>query len=266
MVIPLKGYKSCAVTWFKRIIGRIYGTQLTEIIPYGFRSQIFVLRLAGLWPTADDSPSYKWLTNAYFFFVGLCYPMSMFVNIFYVGSVEGIMDNLFLVFSGLAIAVKAGNLYWRHDSIREIFRLHVVLLRDASREHTLQHDRIARINDRINMAVTAFYSALITAMIIQLFFSVRQERFFASTTYIPFDGAQRSSVYLFVLVYQVLNSWHNIITVASQDSLFLAMIITVCRHVRQLKERLQQLNSNGDDSKFYVDLIDSCKRYNSCLR
>lgn len=65
------------------------------------------------------------------------------------------------------------------------------------------------------------------------------------------------------------NPFHTVytITVATQDSLFVAMVNIVCGHVRQLKVRLRHLGEDdGDNSKFYKDLMDCCKRYEECLR
>lgn len=255
-----------AKCWLERMFGRIYTTQVKEDIPCDFRSHVFVMRVTGLWPTADDSSQYKWLTIASFLCVCVLTPASVVVNIFFAHSIEQAMDHLFISSSGLPTAVRAGVLYWHRHSIRNIFRIHAGLTRNTSSEHTAYNDRLARMNFHIHMILTALYSAVMLAISVQIIFMVPQGRILSSTAYLPYAFAQHRSLYLAVLTYQVCSSWVNIMTASTQDAVFVAMINTVCGHVKQLKERLQQLNANGDDATFYKDLIDCCQRYADCLR
>lgn len=254
-----------ATAQVNEIMKRSYTTVVSEYIPRGFRSQIFVLRVTGLWVTADDAPYYKWFTAAFFAF-GIALLLLMFINVFFVDSIERLMDNLFLVFSMLLIVIKAGALYLRRDSISRIFSIHATLLGNCSRDHAAQHNRIARINLYLHAMITTLYSSIICAMGIQVIYLMPADRFFMSTFYLPYDWAQSGTVYWAVMVYQIVCGMIVAVTVASLDTIFFALINTTCGHVRQLKQRLQHLGTSGDNAKFYKDLIDCCKCYGECVR
>lgn len=255
-----------ASLWLKRQFARIYTTQVKEHIPCGFGSHALALRVMGLWPTANDSSQYKWLTVAYFVIVSIYLPFSMFVNIFYANSIKEAMNHLFITLSGWAIAIRTAALYWRQDSMRDIFRIHAGLVRCAESEHAARNERIACINSRLHMTITALYYAVLCAVFAQIAFLEPEHRILSSTSLLPYDLAQRRTVYLTMLMFQMFSAFFKVLSVATLDSVFVALINAVCGHVRQLKERLRHLGANGDDFTFYQQLVDCSKRYEDCLR
>lgn len=208
---------------------------------------------------ADDSRWYKWLTFAVFIIVGLLFPLSLFVNIIFATTIEEAVEHTFLTLTGWTIAFKAGILYWRRNVLRDIFRIHTSLLRDTKPlDGTNYFERFEKI-----LASIHFMSWCVG--MIQVAFSRPEDATLPSTSQLPYEFAERHSVYLTVSVWQMLCASGLVAWVTMEDTLSLALMNITCEHVAQLKRQLRQLGSQGDDLLFYVNIKDCCMRYEDCL-
>lgn len=251
--------------WIKRAVGQMYAAVVKEPIPPGFKSHVFVMLVIGEWPMVDDSRWYKWLTIAFFTSVGILYPLSMFVNLFFVNSMREVIETLFISFTCCATAIKAAIIYWRRDIIQELFHIHEDRL-CGLRSNVVNNYQVARMNLRVHTILTFLYHSSIYSGLIQIMVLEPEKCFCTSTSRFPYEFAQQRTVYSAVLVYQLLNGLGAIIWVAMQDALAFAFINTVCGHVAQLKERLQRLGRENDDWLFYKNLAECCQYYEDCLR
>lgn len=251
--------------WFTGIRDKIYAAQVKEDVPLGFRSQVFVMRVTGIWPTTNDSPWYKWLTIGFFFIVGFLAPLTLFVNVFYSNNIQEAIEHSFVALNFWATAIKAGVSLWRRNNLRHIFRIQANLM-NASGSNVQRNDQVARMNYLVHIGFTVLYCSTMSGAVIQATLSKPEDAIFPSTAPLPYGFARRRSVYLAVLVYQILGGYGIIIWAGIKDSLFFAFINTVCGHVAQLKERLQSLGTDGDDMTFYRDLVECCKCYEDCIR
>lgn len=247
-------------------------TQLDGSIPIGFSTHVFVLRITGLWPMPrHDSPWYYRLTIAIFLLTGLIYPVSLTVNIFFANTIEEAMDHVFLSSTVWLTAIKAAVVYWRRDSIHDLFRIHVGLLKSAT-SNTDTYETVIRNNVRVHLAMATLYHLTSFVFVVQSCFSQREDSLWPSTLHFPYAFAQKRSVYWIVLVYQMICGQSITVWVAVQDAFFIALIGTVCHHVAQLKQRLRHLgggrvDSNNDrDLLFYKGLVECCRHYEACLR
>lgn len=248
----------------------IVATHVKEDIPSGLRSHVFILRVTGVWPMADDSRWYKCLTIAFFVFVGILIPCSVCVNILFSHSFDEALDHLFLSITIWATTFKRSVIYWRRDSLRELFGIHAGLLHDDERNAS-NNDRIASTNFRMHVFFTAMYLCGWITDLVQSFFSKPQEAMYPSTSHWPYDFARKRSVFLVGMMLQALLMLGIIVWTAVADSLYLALINIAIGHVAQLKERLMALGTGfageGErDTQFYRNLIACCKRYEDCLR
>lgn len=250
--------------WFDCFCANIYSAQVNENIPNGYRSQVFVMRVLRFWPMADNPRWYKWQAIACFLFTGVLFPMSVFILVFYSKNMFEAIQHTSIIIIVLTIAVKTIIIYRRRNCLCDIFEIHVRLM-SAIGTNVTMHQQVARINYLIHMGFTMMYSVSMAGVVVQIIFGKPEEAILPSTSPLPYAFAQQRSVYLSVLVVQVIWSWCNIFQVAAADSLFIALINTVCGHVAQLKERLQSLGSSGDDIDFYRDLVECCKCYEDCL-
>lgn len=253
--------------WLHHAMQHIYATLVQDNIPRGFRTHVFVMRMTGLWPSADhDSRAYKWLTISFFLFVGFVYPFSLFMNVLFANSVEEAMDHLFLSSTVLATVMKAAIVYWRSNSIRDLFYIHSDLLSGIE----VNFVSVAHNNVRVHMAMMALYFLSGIVFIVQTFFSPPEASLWPSTLYIPYAFAQQRAIYWIVLVYQMVCGQSIAVWVAVQDAFFIALISTVCQHVAQLKQQLQKLGGEHiDDDRnlmFYKGFVECCQRYEGCLR
>lgn len=256
------------MTNLQRIVGRIYAALVKEYVPPGFRSHVFVMRVLGVWPTPDDSVWYKALTLTIFLSVGFLFPLSLFVNVCYASSIEEVIDQSFISLTCWTIACKASFIYWRQKSIRELFRIHAALLCDAVKPIT---DPIARQNFSAHIFLTCTYMMSWSMFLAQAAIVDPRDANWPSTSRLPYDFANRRSVYLCGLVYQSMSYLCNSICGAMEDSFYIALINMTGGHVAILKLRLRKLgasdiNGYNGNMRFYRDLVECCKWYGNASR
>lgn len=256
--------------WLKCVVARVYTTQVKEDIPPGFRSHVFVFRVSGIWPMADDSPNYKLRTIAFFFFGALLFPLAQSVNIFYVATIQEAMDSSFISFACWSTTLKVIVIYSYRDSIRQILRIHNSLLPKRSTEI---NNRVISVNIRAHVILTSLCLFTWCLFIIQTACMDEKHAIWPFTVRLPYAFAHHRGVYWIVLVYQTLACLiMGVGHVGVQDSFFLALMYTECGHVAELKQRLAKLGTtptvDGEDRdlRFYRDLVDCCKRYEDCSR
>lgn len=253
------------------LLGRIYATQVKDIVPPGLRSHVFLMRVTGVWPTAIDSPSYKWQTVAFFFFIGVAFPCSQFANIFFTTTIEEAMDFSFTSLSVWTSAFKTAVIYWRRDNIRELFGIHGQLSYGSGRIADTNR-RVARLNTLVHVILTLFYLLVVGAAVAQTIFSRPEDAIIPSTSRLPYHFAARRDVYWSVLMAQVICASGVIIWTAIDDSFFIALINIALGHLGELKMRFEGLGSDigqgerNRDARFDGDLVECCRRYENCLR
>lgn len=249
---------------------QFYASQVKENIPRGYQSQVFMMRVMGVWPTADDSRWYRWLTIAFFLFCGFLYPFSLSINILFSNSIDEAMEHVFLSLTCWATTFKAVVIYWQRDNIRELFRIHEALLR-GNKHNAAITDRVAWMNTRIHVFFTIFYLIGGTGFIIQSSFAEPKEALLPSVSRFPYDFAENSAIYWMVLSFQLFGNMVAVFWTSMEDTFYVALINTTCGHLAQLKENLKRLGTDlldGHDQnlKFYKNVIGCCKCYEDCLR
>lgn len=254
--------------WLNGNCAKMYAALVKEFVPRGFRSHIFLLRVLGLWPSADASRWYKYLTIAYFSFVGIVFPLSQLVNMFFVHTILQAMDSMFISFASWATTCKAAVIYWRRDHIRQLFCLNANI---AHNGNSGMAQRATHTNINVQIILAALYLVTWFFGVIQSVVVKRVNAMLPSTAHWPYDIVHEGNVYWPGLVLQSVTSGVFIVSVATMDAFYIASITMTCGHIAQLKERLRNLGTvdvRGDNSelRFYKDFIDCCHRYENCLR
>lgn len=253
--------------WFNRFGDKIYATHVKETFPSAVRSHVFVMCASGIWQTGVESRPFKWLTFALFIVIGIIFPLSLFANVFFVSSIEEAMDHVFLSLSCWATAFKTAVIYWRRDSIRELFRIHAKLTRDTIRN--------AKSIDGVNFGIHAYFTFIYClewcTFVVQTSFSAPELALHPSTSRLPYNVADLRSIYWAVLVYQIWCHFVIVVVAAMEDTFYIALMNMACSHVDELEERLKTLGTEfvsgvDRDVQFYRDLIAYCERYENCLR
>lgn len=258
------------VQYLHRIARRFYAAQLNEYIPPGLRSQVFVMRVTGVWPTPTDSYCYKWVTFIFFCWVGILNPLLQFVNIFFATSVQDAMDYSFLSLTCFSTAAKAAIIYRRRDNIRQLFRIHVDLLRRAGRNEN-HYDPVARMNCGIHMFIGAIYVLCWVGFLVQCIFAKPYDRMWPSTTRWPYKFARYREAYWAVLIQQAFGNLGMTIWGGIEDAFYVGLMNTTCGHLNLLKTRLMVLGTETvatqkQDLYFFAELVKCCKRYEECSR
>lgn len=254
-----------------RIGGQIYAALVKEDLPRGYRSHVFVMRAMGIWSTADDSPYHQWLTLSIVFFVGALLPLSLFIVAFYTNNIRDAIEHTFLPLNICATIIKTTITYCRCNTLRDIFHIHVKLM-NANGANAVHNERVARNNYIVHVCFLSLYLGTMCGVAVHTVITQPEDTLFPSTSLLPYDFAQRRSVFLGGLAYQLLAAYCTIIWVATLDALFFAVINTLCGHLAQLREQLQRLGTtwggynDGGDLTFYRDLIDCCQYYEDCAR
>lgn len=261
----------CASAWLKRTYNRHYAVLVKEFVPSGFKSHVLMMRVTGVWPTADDPSWYKWLTIAFFSFVGLLFPLSLLVNVLFANSIEEAMDYSFTSLSCWSSSFKTSMIFWQRQRVRELFRIHGRLSHGFG-HNAEHHTRVAQINTRVHVYLSIVYSVTVCTNVVQSIFSKPEDAILPSTTHFPFEFAQRRAVFWSLFVCQTLCVNCLIIWTGIDDSFFIALINTTCGHLTDLKERLKSLGSdytNADenrDLRFCKEMFGCCKQYEECSR
>lgn len=234
-------------------------------IPHDYKSHVFVLRVSGVWPMAEDSCCFKCLTIVFLILVAVIFPLSLPMNILLVDfKIQIAMQYSFAALSALAATIKIAVIYWRRNDIRAFFRAHTTMSRDGN---TAAHNHVVRMNIQIHALFTCLYILWDIFAQINSWMAPPEDKTISSTMNLPYDFAQSYTIYVIVLVFQIVSSVLMCVLVALADAIFIAKMNTVCGHLMQLKERLRNLGDNyADDDRFYRDLIDCCQRYEDCLR
>lgn len=265
----LSKFISLAMMQFEKSLVRLFVAVVKadkEDMPSDFESHVFVARVTGLWPTANDPQWYKWLTIAFFIFVGILLPIFLGVNLLLVTCTEDIIKYSFEVLFCVATTLKAGIIYYRRANIRDLFRTHATLTR-ATSINTRHIDRMSHLSTRVHVGLASLYvgswcMALVQSLVVQ-----PEDAQWQSTTHLPYEFAQRRTVYWMGFAYEILASLAIMIWSAMEDSFYVALINMNCGHVIELKKRLIQLGAvDNDDLMFHIKLVECCKQYEGCLR
>lgn len=244
---------------------RIYAALVQEDIPYGLKSHVFVLRMAGLWPMPDDSRYFKWFTFIFVKLALVLFIMSLFLNIFFVDSLQLAIDQIYAVSVCCAMITKACVLHWQRNTIRDLCRIHRKLVRSGGQNEE-HYNRVGRMNFNIHAFATAAFIGSWISETGQTIVVDPEHRTLSSTTYYPYEFAHNRVVYLAVLFLQILGAFLVVVVIGVQETLPIVLINTGCGHMEELKRRLQTLGSEESDLILYKELIECCQRYEDSLR
>lgn len=255
---------------FNRVRAKVYAAVVIEDVPFGWQSHVFVMRVTGLYPMADNPKCYKWLTISMFIVFGIVTSLTMFVNYFLMDSFFDSMFPFICAVGDSAATMKAISLYWQRNQIPKLFTIHERLWRNAG-SNSDGYDRIARINYGIHVILTGLYMGVFFAASAQTIYSQPDEAIFSSTAHYPDGLSQYTSLYVVVLLIEIFGCVICTVWVAIVDTLNIALMNMAWAYVVELKNCLRQLGSvcaKGEDrdARFYQDLMKCCMDYEDCLR
>lgn len=245
-----------------------------EYIPPDIHLNISLFCYTGMWPPLKQSCLYTLWTTLLFATLGITFPLSQFMNVFFVNSIERAVDTAFFAITFLAGTLKAINIYKQQSNIRQIFALHKQMLQDSNK--SVDDERCMNIV-QTNLVIVRFFLTLYFATwsiaVLQAIFSNPENRLWPSTYNLPYEFAKSDTVYLAVLFYQINSNLIFALWIALEDTFPVILILMLIGHVDKLRKRLENLCVKCNDGQIgdlnflhYRQLKESCIFYENCLR
>lgn len=252
-----------------------------EYIPQDLKPHIICFRISGMWPPVLTSHSYNLLSILCIIFIGIGFPFTELMNIFFVDSVSKIIDHCLISSTVVSGTVKGVNLYVQQSKLRKIFRLHKDMMaryaNGAAEKEKFQN--ITKHNLEIHNFFLYSYLTGSAGVALQVLLSNPESRLFASTYLLPYAFASQPLVYLTVIFYQNFCSFLFSIYNAVLDTYPVILILILCGHMDILQNRLMSLKAHKPkktgkqdtkmidlDKEYYDELKECILYYESCLR
>lgn len=255
--------------WFNRVCDVGFAALVNEYVPPGLKPHVFLMRAMGLLPSANtSSPLYKCLTLTTLISLGIFYPLSLFVNLFYANSIQDVIDQAFISLTSWTVAFKAAVIYQQRDHIRQLFQIDADLSRECDRPKAAH---VARINSIAYVFHTVAYTMTSFMFLVQVFVIGPEKSPYPSTARMPYAFAANRNVFWVGMTLQAVSYLVLCVLAAMEDSLYIALINIICGHVAEMKDRLKMMGMKGAadadrNSLFFADLRECCRRYEDCLR
>lgn len=230
-----------------------------------------IFRLAGVWPEAASK--YFLAYHIWTFFVilllGILFPFSQILNIFFADSITEMVDRSVITSSVVIVVVKALNLYTKRRELNEFFEIMKELDDEIQEEYQIQRMKSAiKISHQLFFAYFYPYISTCVLLVFQTIYSRPAIRLWSSTYAYPFDWAQKTKVYVIGLfIHGIANTCIVIFAVAA-DTYGAVLIHILSTHIDILQHRLTELGKNKkfSDKEHFDQLIYCCKAYESILR
>lgn len=248
-----------------------------EYIPHDVHHSIMLFHYSGMWPPLNKSILYDTYTFILFCLLGVTFPITQFMNMFYVNSVEAVIDHFFISITCLNGTFKAINIYVQQKNIRQIFAMHREMLRESDENDPEERVRFANVT-KMNMRIFRFFISLYfttwSTIVLQVVLSKPQNRLWPSTYNLPYDWARDEQLYLWLLVYQGFSNMIFAIWIGLEDTFPVILMLMLCGHVDRLTKRLQRLGQrrsvvesrNEQNLRYYEELKNCTLYYESCLK
>lgn len=244
-----------------------------EYIPPDISLNFLIYRCSGMWSPLKKSHLYTMWTTVLLVVFGITYPLSLFINICYVKSIEAAVDVIVIAIPILTSTLKAINIYNHQSNIRHIFALHKKMLQSRNKnvDDTSKFATIQKTNRLLARSFSALYFATWVTILLQTIASKPADRLWSSTYNLPYEFAKSHTIYVIVLFYQGFSNMLFAVWIALEDTFPIILILMLIGHVDRLKKRLEHLalRSEGDIFNlkllYYRQLKECCVYYEHCL-
>lgn len=227
----------------------------------------------GAWLRETDSPlsriSYNSKTIFVFLFIGITFPLSQISCMFFMTTLNQVVECLIILSSVVVVILKAVNLYIQQKKMLELLKS----IKETEKEIVLSSHQdkfigIFRSCRRIFNGYMISYMFIIFSLVLQSFFSSRDKRSWSSTYIFPYEFAQKLEVYFSVLVYQGLSNVFVCLFAVAADTYGVVFTQILAGHVDVLGARLSRLGErkNTRSVELYKEIIECCKSYIIILR
>lgn len=230
-------------------------------------NHIFGFKLGGLWPGKDASVFYHIYSYLLFIVVDLGFPLSQIVCVFFVGSVEEVVDHLVLTSTVWMASFKALNVYFHQSSLQELFEV----LKRLDKNVKLPSDQrrfeaIFSFSRHLVIVSFFFYLSAWVCIALQVIFSPPEKVVWTSTLLYPYRWAQGATIYKVGLAFQAASNLYLCSFDALLDTYGVILLNILGGHIDALSSRMRAIGQAVTGKKAYAELVDCIRSYELCLR
>lgn len=232
---------------------------------------IKTFRLAGVWPVKSERYPllYHIWTIIVFVLLGILFPFSQVLNIFFADSIMEMVDRSVITSSVVVVVIKAVNLYHKRNGLTDLFN-ELKKLDDDIKEtsHIIQMNSTIKIGCQLYFTFLFPYISTCIVLVFQTIFSKPESRLWSSTYAYPFDWTHETHIYISGLFIQGIANSCIVIFAVAADTYGVILIHIISTHIGILQERLERLGKTEHTSaqERFDELIYCCKSYDSILR
>lgn len=239
----------------------------SKALKYHFKT----FTMAGLWPKegAGSFHFYHIWTVVVFLVLGLLFPFSQILNIFFANSIMEMVDRSVITSSVVVVVIKALSLYANRKGFSEFLELLQELDGEITEvSHITQLNSAIKVGHRLYFTYLYPYVSTCVLLIFQTIYSRPEIRLWSSTYAYPFEWAQQTHIYVSGLFIQGISNTCIVIFAVAADTYGVVLIHIVSTHISILHDRLERLGKSENQStdEHYNELIQCCKIYERILR
>lgn len=218
----------------------------TNVLKYQFR----ILRTLGIYTTSDSNRLLKLWGIIVFIWSGLILVCCQFISVIYAESSNGMIEEILFLLTTSSIPVKVFCFYIRIDNLSNILDiLKMVDNQVENEDDILTMQKLYRRCRRITTTFYSFYLSTVMSLFVQLIFLEKEERTWKSTILVPFEFAQRSSVYHTVLFFQSIGNLLNCLLAVSTDTYCYTLLNLLNGHINILSTNISKIGDSNQEKR-----------------
>lgn len=223
------------------------------------KNHIKLFKYFGVWPSSKTGLAYDSWTIFVFIFVGVGFSLSQLVNCLFVQSVDDIINSLIVASSTTVVTLKGVNLYLKKKELLESFES---LQRMDERVRSPHHrSTVLKILNDCRLMYTVFsilYVGAAVTLAIQVIFTTRDTRFWASTFYYPYKWSENPFVYFGGLFYQGITNTLICVFAIVVDTYGIFMSYILIGHLQVLSDKFEHMKQ--------FEIKDCCQYYEEIIK
>lgn len=229
---------------------------------------LFAFKVCGLWETEKSSNLYKLWSLFFSYVICIGFPISQIICVFYVNSVNQVVDHLVLTSTVAVVPFKAFNVLYNRKKFEQL----LVNLRQMDEKSFIEFPSRSAIKKKSFFITFMFLCAYLSAWILvalQVIFSPPNARIWSSTFLYPHEWFHHPVIYVGGLCYQCYSNFMLCFLDAFVDTYGAILLIILDGHIQSVGNKLQSIGQNARDSKYMKnneELLAICRAYEVCLR
>lgn len=238
------------------------------------KNHIIIFRYCGFWPDEKSSWLYVCWSIIYTAIVCICFPISQLVCVFFVDSVDAIVDHLLLTSTLIMASVKGINVMVQKRKLVQLFNTLNAMDENVAVENRKYEEifqPIMKNSQQLNKICFGAYLSSWIILVMQVIFSSADKRGggWSSTHFYPSAFLRQQSIYVNGLFYQAASNLLIIVMVGAADTYPIILLNILSGHIDVLKIQLQEFDASEElknDSNVYRSLVRFCETYKNVLK